>query len=454
MDSKQLKEQLLQRIEELAPYLFPNGKRDGRHWVVADISGAPGKSFKICVTGEKAGLWGDFADSRKHSRSLLDLWMEARNVDFRTALQEARQWTGQSLNGSEPQKQKPLQRANQKNPQQFNWQECVAALKMKDLVRLGNQRWWSRAFCQWLRDEKKIGLYKGHFAFPVERDGKILAAKYKWGPTSNDWSAYPTEQGAACFILGDPQKAKNIHLGESQWDMCSLADQTDWFRDADNHAFIASPGSGNAHLVKGLIPPPASLLAWPQNDKPGEKWLHDLARYADAPMAKAIVPAPHKDIGEWCKAGASPEAIYNARWRNELVEVPKPRASTLDQLLTETVAVLKEHITFASKHQPVVIACWIAHVHCIEHFYCTGYLSISSPIKRCGKSNLLKCISWLTPRGWYAISPSVCGVVSQDRTRLSNALSGRSRPFFCRWKERQPGSVGNFKFWLQARGDR
>jgi hypothetical protein len=54
----------------------------------------------------------------------------------------------------------------------------------------------------------------------------------------------------------------------------------------------------------------------------------------------------------------------------------------------------------------VVIALWIAHAHCIEHFNCTGYLHIYSPIKRCGKSKLLECLAMLAPRAWLAINPS------------------------------------------------
>ena len=103
-DACRVKALLRQRVPELARYLFPNGHREGNHWCVGDITGAPGKSFKICIAGQKAGLWGDFADSEKHSRSLLDLWMKARNVDFKTALHEAAEWTGSSLHGpnSEP----------------------------------------------------------------------------------------------------------------------------------------------------------------------------------------------------------------------------------------------------------------------------------------------------------------------------------------------------------------
>ena len=44
-------------------------------------------------------MWGDFAGSGKHSRSLLDLWMAARNVDFKAALRQVAEWLGQPLNG-------------------------------------------------------------------------------------------------------------------------------------------------------------------------------------------------------------------------------------------------------------------------------------------------------------------------------------------------------------------
>jgi hypothetical protein len=98
-DAKRIRELLRERVAELAPYLFPNGKRDGKHWRVANIAGDAGHSFDICIDGAKAGLWGDFAESERHSRSLVDLWMAARGVDFKTALQEAAQWLGVELSG-------------------------------------------------------------------------------------------------------------------------------------------------------------------------------------------------------------------------------------------------------------------------------------------------------------------------------------------------------------------
>jgi putative DNA primase/helicase len=99
-DAKQIKQLLLEHVADLAPYLFPKGKKKGNHWHVGSIEGEAGESFDICIAGEKAGLYGDFADSEKHSRNLLELWMGARHLDFKTALHEAAKWLGVPLSTS------------------------------------------------------------------------------------------------------------------------------------------------------------------------------------------------------------------------------------------------------------------------------------------------------------------------------------------------------------------
>ena len=42
--------------------LLPNGKLIGPDWVVGDVSGAAGKSLKICVKGDRIGKYYDHAD--------------------------------------------------------------------------------------------------------------------------------------------------------------------------------------------------------------------------------------------------------------------------------------------------------------------------------------------------------------------------------------------------------
>ena len=262
--------------------------------------------------------------------TVIDWVMHEKNV---TAAEAMRELAG-GLNGSEP-----VARFVKTSPSQsgkapaanhnvtFDWSNnCVAPLTPKELIRLGNERWYSRQFCTWLHDNKYVGLVHGDFAFPVQDDGNILAAHYrvkaKQVGEKDDWFYFPTGIGARPFVIGDLTKAKQVHIGESQWDMLALADRTDLYLN-ENHAFIATRGAGNAALCNGLIPEGVSVLAWPQNDEAGKRWLDDLSTKVPVQVARAIVPEQFKDLNEWTKAGASAEDIYAAIFRNELVEKPE-----------------------------------------------------------------------------------------------------------------------------------
>src|SRR4029453_4613020 len=193
-----------------------------------------------------------------------------------------------------------------------------------DLIRLGNERWLSRPFCKWVHNNGHVGVWRGDFAFPVEENGTIAAAHYRVKPAQlgdkDDWFYYPKGVHAQPFVIGDLATAKQVHIFESPWDMLALADRTDLYLN-EHHAFVATRGAGNAALVKDLIPEGVSVLAWPQNDKAGEKWLTDLITYLS--VAKAVVPAQFKDVNDWTKAGASAQDLYAAFFRNELVEKPE-----------------------------------------------------------------------------------------------------------------------------------
>jgi hypothetical protein len=295
----------------------------------------------------------------------------------------------------------------------FDWQTCVDALKPRDLVRLGNERWYSRAFCQRLREERRIGLFRADFAFPVKNNGTIVGTHYRFG---DDWPYFPSGIKTAPLIIGDLANSKQVHVGESPWDMLSLADRTDCYKN-ESIAFIATRGSENAKLLKGLIPQGASVCAWPQNDKPGEKWLNDLSAFVPG-LAVTHVPVSIrkanefgeavevklKDLNDWIKAGASPEAIYKAWFRNELYEPPRP--ADLGLVLEKICDFLRRHIVCSSPAQPLVIALWIAHTWVLDAFDYTPYLHPWSPEKRCGKTKLLDCLELLVAKPWRAVSPS------------------------------------------------
>jgi hypothetical protein len=199
-------------------------------------------------------------------------------------------------------------------PAPFNWQTHVDALKDKDLVRLGNERWFSRAFCSSLHKRKLLGLHNCNFAFSVSNNGSVVGAHVR--QDNGKWFYTPKGIKTAPLVIGDLTKAIQVHISESTLDTCSVADRTDLYLN-DDVVFVATRGSGNAKLLADLpLRENARIYAWPQNDEPGQKWLEDVLEiYPEARLVKT--PTKFKDPGEWTKAapddgGASKDDLLHA----------------------------------------------------------------------------------------------------------------------------------------------
>lgn len=95
MMAKEVSRQLAQRAEDIARYLLPNGKKSGSEWRVGSIDGESGESLGVHLTGEKSGVWSDFADGS--SGDLLDLWAATRHLTLAEAIKEATRHLGISL---------------------------------------------------------------------------------------------------------------------------------------------------------------------------------------------------------------------------------------------------------------------------------------------------------------------------------------------------------------------
>lgn len=87
-----LAERLSSQIESLAKELLPQGKRQGAEWCVGSTSGEPGESLKVHLTGDKAGVWKDFAGG--DGGDSLDLIAAVRGCDISAAMAEARRFLG------------------------------------------------------------------------------------------------------------------------------------------------------------------------------------------------------------------------------------------------------------------------------------------------------------------------------------------------------------------------
>ena len=95
MDGNEIKDRLNARAESVCAYLLPTGKKDGVEWVCGDVTGTPGTSLRIHLSGAKQGYWADFASTDQYrGRNLLSLWMAVRKVEFVPAMKEAMEFLG------------------------------------------------------------------------------------------------------------------------------------------------------------------------------------------------------------------------------------------------------------------------------------------------------------------------------------------------------------------------
>jgi twinkle protein len=92
MTPKELALRLAEDVEAVARHLLPNGHKAGQEWRVGSIRGEAGQSLGIHLSGNKAGVWCDFAAGT--GGDLLDLWAAVNGLDIRTAIREVKNYLG------------------------------------------------------------------------------------------------------------------------------------------------------------------------------------------------------------------------------------------------------------------------------------------------------------------------------------------------------------------------
>ncbi|MFO0315304.1 MAG: AAA family ATPase [bacterium] len=95
-DTEALRAGLLDRLEAVLHYLFPQGRIRGGKFYVGDTDGSPGKSLVVELEGPRRGLWKDFATDE--GGDVIDLWARSQGLsarhDFPRLATELRQWLG------------------------------------------------------------------------------------------------------------------------------------------------------------------------------------------------------------------------------------------------------------------------------------------------------------------------------------------------------------------------
>lgn len=222
---------LSERANELAFYLYPNGKQANNEFLIGSVEGEPGQSMKICLQGNKRGLWSDFATG--HRGDLVDLWMAKRKLSCSEALKEAKQWLGIS----EP------KFALSKPPKFCKPDNNLAELSIKSPVAqylMGDR---NISFDTLLKF--KISENNNHIIFPFYRDQDLLMKKSLHITRENEKKKIFVDANCQPCLFGWqalPDNLREITLTEGEIDTMSL-----WEYGIPALSLPFGGGSGDKH---------------------------------------------------------------------------------------------------------------------------------------------------------------------------------------------------------------
>lgn len=180
----QLAFRLSERAEAVCKELLPNGKRRYGRWECGSVMGEEGVSLKVELSGDRRGVWGDFATG--DGGDLLDLWSKVRGISIAMAMREVASFLNLHLDG-----ETSMPRRAFRSPEKPS---CRSALK-HDAMHAWLQ---SRG----LTDEtvQRYGLAvndRGELILPYIKKGAFVNAKYRTLPKT-----FRQEQGACPTLFG------------------------------------------------------------------------------------------------------------------------------------------------------------------------------------------------------------------------------------------------------------
>jgi hypothetical protein len=106
-------------------------------------------------------------------------------------------------------------------PEFHGWQDCVDGARLK-IGELEQWRGLSHSYALRLVDNGDIGNQNGHWATPVRKRGKVIGIHYR---LEDGWRYFPKGIKVAAYGTStDRESVRQVHCGESQWDILSLDD--------------------------------------------------------------------------------------------------------------------------------------------------------------------------------------------------------------------------------------
>jgi twinkle protein len=299
MTANECARQLAQRAEAVCQYLLPAGKRISNEWCVGNVSGDPGRSLKICLSGDKVGVWSDFAGDE--SGDLLDLWAATRNTDLSAAIKEASLYLGVG----EP---------------KFEPKRSFSSFNKPDQKKLSSPVVQSPVF-KYLTEERKLlpetiaafqlGENGRTILFPYLHENKTLQVKYlNLDRDEKGKKVTWTEKDCVPCLFGwqsVPSNARSITLTEGEIDAMSL-------HQYEVSALSVPFGGGKGGKHKWIEYEFDHLAIFDEiflcfdEDSVGQEAVVDLVTRLGRHRCR-VVKLPHKDANACLQAGVTREEI-------------------------------------------------------------------------------------------------------------------------------------------------
>jgi len=288
MNAKELSQRLAADAEGIATYLLPNGKRKGREWKAGSKDGEEGSSLSVCVSGNKAGVWSDFAAGS--GGDLLDLWMAVRACSLVEAINEAKQHLGirDTMPGGE---HTPKAYAKPEKPRA----QAAKGKVHEWLVGRGLTAETITAFkiAEQRRGDATIAV------FPYLRDGVYVNAKFR---DIENKKGMHQEAGAEPCLFGwdlvDP-KVRTIAITEGELDAMSL-------HQVGIPALSVNQGAGNHQWIESdwtRLQRFSDILVAFDSDEAGEKGAIEVMKRLGLERCRRL-KFLKKDANEYLMAGA------------------------------------------------------------------------------------------------------------------------------------------------------
>jgi hypothetical protein len=320
-------------IEQLCHHFFPQGRKVGQEWKIANTSGQRGDSLGIQLTGTKAGQWLDRATGE--GGTFARLLMINCALSFPEACRRIGDFLGVNLETdfASTSRHKADAKRVASTPEQepppmndLNWPSAVHKFGPGQQQHLASERAFSTLTLAWLTDRGEIGLLVAYgklcVAFPVRgTNGQVIGAHCRW-PERNaegkhDWRYLP--EGIAGqigpFVVGQLARAKQALFFESYWDAHALIDRLGLcgLIDTGEIAVVCTRGAQfGDRLAKISLAQSCASFAFPQNDTAGERWLDSVIVELAREVRVVRTPPKFKDLNDWTRDGAQKTDLMSA----------------------------------------------------------------------------------------------------------------------------------------------